>query len=162
MQPNSWRVGVLFSETGATAAVDRTQRAATFLAIEEINRAGGILGRPIEAISYDPKSTPSLHRDWLLRFATWTASRSSSDVICRAPGRLHCRLSKRAMRCCSIHTCTKASSIRDTASTPVPLRANCRYNLSTIWSRTMGTKSFSSDPITSYHTSRTGSYPVSS
>jgi C4-dicarboxylate-specific signal transduction histidine kinase len=28
MQPNSWRVGVLFSETGVTAAVERTQRAA--------------------------------------------------------------------------------------------------------------------------------------
>jgi branched-chain amino acid transport system substrate-binding protein len=43
------------------------QRAATLLAIGEINKAGGVLGRPIEPIIYDPRSTPSLYRDMALR-----------------------------------------------------------------------------------------------
>ena len=38
----SWRVGLLFSQSGVTAAVERTQLNATELAIEEVNQAGGI------------------------------------------------------------------------------------------------------------------------
>lgn len=53
-----WRVGVLFSTSGVTAAVERTQQAATLLAIEEINAAGGVLGRPIEPVLHDPQSRP--------------------------------------------------------------------------------------------------------
>ena len=63
MSSDSWRVGVLFSETGVTAAIERTQRAATLLAIQQINAAGGILGRPIEPIAYDPCSTPRRYRE---------------------------------------------------------------------------------------------------
>ncbi|MFT4190054.1 MAG: transporter substrate-binding domain-containing protein [Comamonas sp.] len=59
---SSWRVGVLFSATGVTAAVERTQRAATLLAIAQINEAGGVLGRPIEAVCHDPASTPREYR----------------------------------------------------------------------------------------------------
>lgn len=54
----TWRVGVLFSTTGVTAAVERTQQAATLLAIEEINESGGVLGLPIEPVLYDPESRP--------------------------------------------------------------------------------------------------------
>ena len=50
----SWRVGVLFSQTGVTSAIERTQLNATLLAIEEINAGGGVLGRPIEPVMYDP------------------------------------------------------------------------------------------------------------
>ncbi|MFT4266859.1 MAG: transporter substrate-binding domain-containing protein [Xenophilus sp.] len=57
-QARTWQVGVLFSTTGVTAAVERTQQAATLLAIEEINQAGGILGLPIEPIVRDPESRP--------------------------------------------------------------------------------------------------------
>lgn len=64
---SSWRVGVLFSETGVTGAIERTQQAATLLAIEEINASGGVRGLPIEAVAYDPASTPSLYRDMALR-----------------------------------------------------------------------------------------------
>ena len=67
MQDSSWRVGVLFSETGVTGAVERTQRAATLLAIDEINEAGGVRGRPIKPIAYDPASTPALYRDLALK-----------------------------------------------------------------------------------------------
>ncbi len=57
-----WRVGVLFSQTGVTAAVETTQLNATLLAIDEINEAGGAAGRPIEPIVYDPASTPRRFR----------------------------------------------------------------------------------------------------
>lgn len=67
MKPDKWRVGVLFSETGVTRAIERTQQAATLLAIEEINRAGGVLGRPIEPVVYDPCSTPSIYQKLALR-----------------------------------------------------------------------------------------------
>ncbi|MDB5876364.1 MAG: hypothetical protein JWQ07_5806, partial [Ramlibacter sp.] len=57
-----WRVGVLFSQTGVTSAVERTQLNATLLAIEEINASGGVLGRPIEPVMYDPASDPKKFR----------------------------------------------------------------------------------------------------
>ena len=49
-----WRVGVLFSQSGCTAAPERTQLCGTLLAIDEINEAGGVLGREIQPIIYDP------------------------------------------------------------------------------------------------------------
>src|SRR5580698_2460704 len=57
-----WRVGVLFSQSGVTSAIERTQLNATLLAIEEINAAGGVLGRPIEPVMYDPASDPKKFR----------------------------------------------------------------------------------------------------
>ncbi|MBY5762041.1 transporter substrate-binding domain-containing protein [Rhizobium leguminosarum] len=63
MHSENWRVGVLFSETGVTGAVEKTQKAATVLAIDEINAAGGVLGRAIEPIAYDPQSTPNLYKE---------------------------------------------------------------------------------------------------
>lgn len=59
---SSWRIGVLFSQSGVTAAVERTILNATVLAIEEVNRAGGILGRPVEAVIGDPASNPQQAR----------------------------------------------------------------------------------------------------
>ncbi len=55
-----WRVGVLFSRTGCTAVIERTQLYATLLAIEEINSAGGINQRQLVPIIYDPRSDPAL------------------------------------------------------------------------------------------------------
>lgn len=54
-----WKLGILFSETGATAVIEQSQKNGALLAIEEINAAGGVAGRPIEAVSYDPGSVPS-------------------------------------------------------------------------------------------------------
>ncbi|MCS4504980.1 Aliphatic amidase expression-regulating protein [wastewater metagenome] len=51
-----WRLGVLFSQTGTTAVIERTQLRATLLAIEEVNEAGGVDGREIEPVVYDPGS----------------------------------------------------------------------------------------------------------
>src|SRR6516164_5133635 len=57
-----WRVGVLFSQTGVTAAIEQTQLNATLLAIDEINAAGGVLGHPIEPVIHDPASDPKQFR----------------------------------------------------------------------------------------------------
>lgn len=54
----TWRVGVLFSQTGVTAAIERSQLNGTLLAIEEVNKAGGVQGQPIEPEIYDPASNP--------------------------------------------------------------------------------------------------------
>lgn len=50
------KVGVLYSQTGATSAIESSQRLGTLLAIEEINEGGGINGREIVAVQYDPAS----------------------------------------------------------------------------------------------------------
>lgn len=56
MSSEPWRVGVLFSQTGVTAVIEETQLRGTLLAIEEINATGGVNGRPIMPIIYDPGS----------------------------------------------------------------------------------------------------------
>src|ERR1700749_1955859 len=58
----TWRVGVLFSQTGVTSAIERTKLNATLLAIEQINANGGVLGRPVEPVTYDPASDPKKFR----------------------------------------------------------------------------------------------------
>lgn len=57
-----WRFGVLFSRSGVTAAVETTQLHATILAAEFVNAAGGLCGRPIELVVYDPASDPKRFR----------------------------------------------------------------------------------------------------
>ncbi len=57
-----WRVGILFSQTGVTSAVEQSQLNATLLAIEEINSGGGVLDRMIEPVIYDPASDPKQFR----------------------------------------------------------------------------------------------------
>lgn len=54
-----WKVGILFSQTGVTAVIERSQLNGTLLALHEVNEAGGVLGRPVEAIIYDPASDPT-------------------------------------------------------------------------------------------------------
>jgi branched-chain amino acid transport system substrate-binding protein len=55
------RIGGLFSDTGVTAAPEgSTMRGAQF-AIEQINAAGGVAGRPLELITRNPDSTPALY-----------------------------------------------------------------------------------------------------
>src|SRR6266851_3628864 len=57
-----WRVGVLFSQTGVTSAIEQSQLNATLLAIEEINSGGGVLDRMIQPVIYDPASDPKQFR----------------------------------------------------------------------------------------------------
>lgn len=55
----TWKLGVLFSETGPTAIIERSQLCGVLLAIKDINDAGGVAGRPIEPVSYDARSIPA-------------------------------------------------------------------------------------------------------
>jgi ABC-type branched-subunit amino acid transport system substrate-binding protein len=54
-----WRVGVLFSSSGFMAVIEETQLRGTLLAMEEINAAGGIDGRELVPVIYDPASESS-------------------------------------------------------------------------------------------------------
>lgn len=51
-----WRVGVLFSCTGFMALIEETQLRGTMMAIDEINARGGVNGREVLPIMYDPAS----------------------------------------------------------------------------------------------------------
>ena len=65
-----WRVGVMFSQTGVTAAVERTALQGTVLAIEEINARGGVLDRLIEPVITDPELIPKRYRSTAERLMT--------------------------------------------------------------------------------------------
>lgn len=52
------RVGVLFSATGVTSTIGVSQWHGVMLAIDEINDAGGINGRELVPVHYDPQSNP--------------------------------------------------------------------------------------------------------
>ena len=57
---NTVKVGVLHSLSGTMAISETSLRDAVLLAVQEINAAGGVLGRPIEPVVVDPAS------DWPL------------------------------------------------------------------------------------------------
>lgn len=57
------RVGVLFSMSGVTSTIGRSQLQGTLLAIEEINTAGGILGREVVPVAYDTQSKPAVYAE---------------------------------------------------------------------------------------------------
>ena len=56
------RVGILFSKTGLTSDIESSQLQGTLLAFEEINAAGGIDGRELQAVYYDPGSSPTTYK----------------------------------------------------------------------------------------------------
>jgi ABC-type branched-subunit amino acid transport system substrate-binding protein len=62
-----WRVGVLFSQTGCTSVIERTQLQGTLLAIEQINAGGGINGRELQPVIRDPASELATFRQWAKR-----------------------------------------------------------------------------------------------
>lgn len=72
-----WKVGVLFSQSGVTSAIEHTQLNATLLAIDEINAAGGVNGRPIEPVVRDPASNPKKYRE----LGEWLISEANVRVI---------------------------------------------------------------------------------
>ena len=57
------RIGILFSETGVTSTIGLSQLQGALLGIDEINEAGGIDGRELVAVQYDPQSTPSRYAE---------------------------------------------------------------------------------------------------
>jgi len=60
----------LFSQTGFMALIEETQYRGTMVAIDEINELGGINGRKIEPVAYDPASQNTLFRDQARRMMT--------------------------------------------------------------------------------------------
>jgi ABC-type branched-subunit amino acid transport system substrate-binding protein len=62
-----WRIGVLFSRTGFMSVIEETQFQGTFLAIEEINAAGGVCGRELVPVSYDPGSDSAAYGHYAKR-----------------------------------------------------------------------------------------------
>jgi len=55
------RVGVLFSTSGVTSTIGRSQLQGTLLAIQEQNDAGGIDGREVVPVIYDAQSDPAVY-----------------------------------------------------------------------------------------------------
>ena len=51
-------VGVLFSQTGVTSVMERSMLNATLFSIDEVNEAGGINGRELVPIHFDPGGDP--------------------------------------------------------------------------------------------------------
>lgn len=70
MTSGEWRVGVLFSRSGATEITESEHFFGTALAIEEINKAGGVLGKPIVPVAYDPGGDNSAYRNLARRLLT--------------------------------------------------------------------------------------------
>src|SRR5437660_9334522 len=50
------KVGILHSLTGTMAISETSLRDVELMAIEEINKAGGVLGKQVEAVVEDPES----------------------------------------------------------------------------------------------------------
>ena len=57
-----WRIGVLYSRSGVTGTTESQHFFGTVLAVEEINALGGVLGRPLEPVVYDPRSDAEEYR----------------------------------------------------------------------------------------------------
>lgn len=74
---DGWRIGVLYSRTGVTSATESEHFFGTVLAIEEINAAGGVDGRLLDPVVYDPKSDADEYR----RLATRMMQEDDVTVI---------------------------------------------------------------------------------
>lgn len=57
------RIGILFSQTGIFAPTEAAHLKGAILGIDQVNRRGGIGGRPIDPIFYDPASNADLTRE---------------------------------------------------------------------------------------------------
>jgi len=65
-----WTLGVLYSLTGPTAISSRQHVQGITLALEEINAAGGVLGRPLAAKIYDTECDLGRYRQYVDRLFT--------------------------------------------------------------------------------------------
>ncbi len=93
------RVGILHSRTGTMAMSEQPVIDATLFAVEELNRRGGVLGRPVEAIFADGGSDPVQFAQEAARlidvdkvsviFGCWTsASRKEVGAVVEKRGNL--------------------------------------------------------------------------
>lgn len=72
-----WRIGILYSRSGATSVTESEHFYGTALAIEEINAGGGVLDRPLVPVAYDPKGDSDEYR----RLATKLLIEDEINVI---------------------------------------------------------------------------------
>ncbi|MGN6230757.1 MAG: transporter substrate-binding domain-containing protein [Trinickia sp.] len=72
-----WRIGVLYSRAGVTSVTESEHFFGTVLAIEEINAAGGVAGRLLDPVVYDPKGDADEYR----RLATRMLQEDDVTVI---------------------------------------------------------------------------------
>jgi branched-chain amino acid transport system substrate-binding protein len=87
-----WRIGLLFSRSGIMELVETEHFRGSALAVEEINLAGGVLGRDIEPVCYDPATSPDLYRRF--RAADRRGRRLTIfAAACRPSARPSCRSS---------------------------------------------------------------------
>ncbi|UCG12014.1 MAG: ABC transporter substrate-binding protein [Deltaproteobacteria bacterium] len=90
--PNPIVLGALYSLTGGQAALDVPSSRGAQLAVDEINRAGGVLSRPVQLVVEDAESAPEVvanrSADILNRYPSTTALLGLSDtdlVLAAAP-----------------------------------------------------------------------------
>jgi branched-chain amino acid transport system substrate-binding protein len=55
------KIGLLFSESGATSTIGQSQLQGALLAIDDINKQGGIDGRELRGVRYDAQSNPAIY-----------------------------------------------------------------------------------------------------
>ncbi|RBP79057.1 amino acid/amide ABC transporter substrate-binding protein (HAAT family) [Rhodobacter sp. 140A] len=65
-----WRIGSLFSRSGPTGLPEGEHALGVRLAVDELNREGGILGRPVEIAESDPAGDPNAFRQHAERMMT--------------------------------------------------------------------------------------------
>lgn len=68
--PAPIRVGILHSSTGTMAISETALRDTMLMLIEEQNARGGLLGRPLEPVHYDPRSNWQLYAQQARRLLT--------------------------------------------------------------------------------------------
>ena len=73
------RIGILQSLTGTMGHSGTSVADATLLAVEELNRSGGVLGRPVEAVVADGRSDPA-------RFASEARRLIEEEKVCTVFG----------------------------------------------------------------------------
>jgi branched-chain amino acid transport system substrate-binding protein len=72
--PATIKIGVLLSETGPAAAQGQVQRRGVELVLDQVNQAGGVKGRKVEAVFEDDGSSPDRAVDLVKKLA-------SDDVV---------------------------------------------------------------------------------
>lgn len=65
-----WKVGFLFSTSGVTSIIEQSQLNGALLAIEEINANGGVRGKEIEPVCYNPGSVVKKYGDFAEKLMT--------------------------------------------------------------------------------------------
>ena len=111
----SIKVGILHSLSGTLTASERPLQQLLVMMIEKLNKQGGLLGRPVEAVIMDPRSDSDAYAEQaraLLRRPQGGGDFRLLDL--RLAQTACCRCWPSMAGCCSIRANTKARSSRRT------------------------------------------------